>query len=169
MKMKTLLLTLSSIMAITVGGISIGQAVAAADSDEHKPGGSHGEKQPQRSPAAMLKRQLAKLDLSAEQKQAIATAMAEHRANRPDAAERQAAQQAWQALMAAPEFDAETAKVLLAERREQQQARQLHALQLRHQIMQILTQEQRQQLELQREAQREKRQGEGLRSNMMRP
>ena len=153
MKAKTLLLTLSTLVAFSSASMAAAPDSAEKAPHQHK---QQQQKRQQMSPGAMIKRQLAGLDLSAEQKQAVAAVLAEHRANQGDASERTADRQAWQALMDAPQFDQTTAKVLLEKRRAKQEERQLHGLQIRHQINQILTVEQREQLKNQREERRSK-------------
>ncbi|MDP5205867.1 Spy/CpxP family protein refolding chaperone [Alishewanella sp. SMS8] len=161
MKAKTLLLTLGTLVAFSSASMAAAPDSAEKAPHQHK---QQQQKRQQMAPGAMLKRQLASLDLSAEQKQAVAAVLAEHRANQGDAADRAADKQAWQALMDAPQFDETTAKLLLEKRRAKQEERQLHLLQLRHQINQILTVAQREQLQNQREERRSKiegRDGEG--------
>lgn len=146
MKMKTLLITLSTLIAVS--GVAIADEAkrerkAPTYSEQHTPDYRH-------------KKMLGRLDLSAEQRAAIKALMATHRQERPaEPLDRQA----WQALMDAPQFDATSARDLL----EKKQARQLQAMQLQHQIRQILTDEQRQQLDSER-APRFERTKEGRRS-----
>jgi protein CpxP len=82
------------------------------------------------------------LDLSDQQRQQIRELMQAHRAAKP------AAQgDAMQALLEAPQFDEQAARDLLAQRAAQREQRQLAGLKLQHEIRQLLTGEQREQLQ----------------------
>lgn len=153
MKMKTLLITLSTLIAVS--GVAIADEVkrerkAPMYSEQHTPDYRH-------------KKMLGRLDLSAEQRAAIKALMATHRQERQERPAEPLDRQAWQALMDAPQFDATSARDLLEKKQARQLERQLQAMQLQHQIRQILTDEQRQQLDSER-APRFERTKEGRRS-----
>lgn len=125
-KMQTLILGLSAVLML-----SSGLALA------------HPGQQWQGTEARKMRMMpLQQLDLSAEQRQQVAALMQQYRATQQ--AQRQ--QPALQALLDAPQFDELAAKQLLAERRAQREQHQLARLALQHEIHQVLTPEQRQQL-----------------------
>lgn len=96
------------------------------------------------------------LDLSDEQRTEIKAifkaSKEEHKAKREQRddevrkAEREQRKAQMKALMDAAEFDEEAAKALIAERQQKQSERQLVQMRNHHQVMQILTVEQREQL-----------------------
>lgn len=152
MKVKTLLITLSTLIAVS--GVAIADEIkrerkAPAYSEQHTPDYRH-------------KKMLGRLELSVEQRAAIKALMATHRQERQGRSPEPADRQAWQAVMDAPQFDATSARDLLEKKQARQLERQLQAMQLQHQIRQILTDEQRQQLDSER-AQRFERTKEGRR------
>lgn len=151
MKAKTLLITLSTLMALS------GTAVADEVKNERK-FKAHGQ---QHSPAPMHKKAFSRLDLTTEQRAAIKELMVAQRQTRQEGTTAPADRQAWQALMDAPQFDATSARELLEKKQARQLERQLQSLQLRHQIRQLLTEEQRQQLDSQRGFERSKERRRG--------
>ena len=82
------------------------------------------------------------LDLTEQQRQQIRELMQAHRAAKPTAQ-----REAMQALLDAPQFDEQAARDLLAQRAAQREQRQLAGLKLQHEIRQLLTSEQREQLQ----------------------
>ncbi|GHG76158.1 hypothetical protein GCM10010919_30800 [Alishewanella longhuensis] len=139
MKAKTLLITLSTLIALS--------GVAVADEMKHERKFKAHE---QHNPAYMHKKIFSRLDLTSEQRTAIKELMVAQRQNRPERAAESRDRQAWQALMDAPQFDMTSARELLEKKQARQLERQLQAMQLQHQIRQLLTDEQRQQLDSQR-------------------
>ncbi|MDX5407436.1 MAG: Spy/CpxP family protein refolding chaperone [Chromatiaceae bacterium] len=104
-----------------------------------------------------LKRALARLELTDSQQQQINQLIQQHRNERASKAdgskadskaEYRASHQQLKALMAADQFDEVAARQLLAQRQQAKLERQLAGMKLRHDIMQLLTEEQRQQLQL---------------------
>lgn len=146
MKMKTVLITLGTLLVLSGGVI----AKEAANERELK------ESSGQHLQARMHKR-LKQLALTPEQQAAIQALVAEHRQNRTLRAKVPFDRQAWQTLMDAPQFDKTTARELLEKRQQRQLEQQLNAMYLQHQIRQILTDEQRQQWDGQRAKQRSER------------
>ena len=103
-----------------------------------------------------MKRALARLDLTDSQQQQINQLMQQHRnarASKADAgkadskAEYRASHQQLKALMAADQFDEVAARQLFEQRQQAKLERKLAGMKLRHDIMQLLTEEQRQQLQ----------------------
>lgn len=154
MKAKTLLITLSTLIALS------GVAIA----DEVKSERKFKAHDQQHAPTYMHKKIFSGLDLTAEQRTAIKALMTAQRQNRPERLAEPADRQAWQALMDAPQFDMTSARELLEKKHARQLERQLHAMQLQHQIRQLLTEEQRQQLDSQRGKPRFERTKEGRRA-----
>lgn len=115
-----------------------------------------------------LQRALARLDLTDSQQQQINQLMQQHRNERASKAdggkadskaEYRASHQQLKALMAAAQFDEVAARQLLEQRQQAGLERQLAGMKLRHDIMQLLTQEQRQQLQQMQLKRRHKQQG----------
>lgn len=115
-----------------------------------------------------LKRALARLDLTDSQQQQINQLIQQHhseRGNNADGgiadskAEYRASHQQLKALMAADQFDEVAARQLLAQRQQAKLEQQLTGMKLRHNIMQLLTEEQRQQLQQMKLQRRHKQQG----------
>lgn len=144
MKAKILIVTLTTLMALS------GTAVA----DEAKNARKFKVHTEQHNPAAMHNKALSKLDLTAEQRVAITALLDAHRQQRPERTVDATERQAWQALMAAPQFDVTSARELLEKKQARQLERQLQSMQLQHQIRQLLTEEQREQLDSQRRPER---------------
>lgn len=136
MKIYTLLLTLGTVLS---------SGVVEAHGGKHW---QYGDEKP-----ARMALPLKQLDLTAEQRMQIQRLRQQHQA----ANHAQSSQQLEQ-LLEAPQFDELNAKQLLADRAAQREQRQLAHLQFQHQVYQILSPQQRQQLhELRRQA-AEKRQ-----------
>lgn len=116
-----------------------------------------------------LRAALAELTLSAEQQSAITPLLAEakaaRQARRDDKPEqRQAHQQAMQALMEQENFDEAAALKLIEQRQQQQTAQQLTMMKLHHQIGRLLTTEQRAELREQLQEQMPRGHGRGPRA-----
>lgn len=90
------------------------------------------------------------LDLSEEQKLQLQALRREHRLQVGDRAGQREQQQQLQQLVQADTFDATAARLLLEQSQQQQLDRQLAKLEFRHQLWQLLTPEQREQLQQQR-------------------
>lgn len=99
------------------------------------------------------------LALSDEQKQQLQALRQAQRAQHGDRAEQRAQRQQLQQLVQADSFDATAARLLLEQRQQQQLERQLAMLEFRHQFWQLLTAEQREQMQ-QRSEQRPYQRGQ---------
>lgn len=86
------------------------------------------------------------LDLSDEQKQQMKSIRSSAKANKKQLksdSERLAHQASMQALMHSETFDEEQAKALISEQQAQKNAKKLEVLKVRHQMFQVLTDEQK--------------------------
>jgi len=113
-----------------------------------------------------MMQQLASLDLTDEQKQQIRQLMQQHRAERkakylgkepaagqaPSVRQDPSVRQQLKALMQAEHFDEVAVQQWLEQQQPAQLQRRLQALKLQHQLRQILTEEQRQQLQANRKS-----------------
>ncbi|WP_028117164.1 Spy/CpxP family protein refolding chaperone [Ferrimonas senticii] len=122
----------------------------------------HGGQQIQR-----MYRHMMQLDLSTEQQaqlqQLISEAKAQHQQlreqRRSDQQQRRADNQAqMQALMDAPVFDEVVARELLSAKQQQRTDMAVKQMKLRHQMLQVLTDEQKAQLQAEREQRQQQRQ-----------
>lgn len=156
MKMNTLLITLSSLIALS----------GAATADERKSERKFNSHHQQHNPAYMHKNSLGRLELTNEQRAAIEALRVSQRQSRQDNSEQNVERQAWQALLDAPQFDMTSARELLEKKQARQLERQLHSMQLQHQIRQLLTDEQRQQLDSQGTKMRFERRKESRRAKL---
>lgn len=147
MKMKTVLITLSTLLILSSG------AIAGETANDRKLKLTSGQ-----PVQARLNKSLKQLALTSEQQLAIQALLVEQRQTRVVSPTTAVDRQAWQILMDAPQFDKTSARELLEKRQARQFEQQLHAIQLQHQIRQLLTEEQRQQLD----SQRSKKRSEGL-------
>lgn len=154
MKMNTLLITLSTLIALSGAAIA-GEVTSKPKFNAHSQ---------QHHQADKYKKMFSRLDLSSEQRAAIKTLMLAQRQNRSERPKAMANSQAWQAVMDAPQFDMTSARELLEQKQARQLEWQLQAMQLQHQIRQLLTEEQRQQLDHQRGKTRFERTKEGRRA-----
>ena len=137
MKLSQLMLTAMLMTAAT------STFVAAAEDTHHSMKGHAAEKAAQRREGT-LRHLLAGIELTETQKQQIKALSAQHRAAAQAAGT--ASRNQLQQLMAADNFDELSAKQLLQQRQEQKQQRRLQRLKLQHQIMQLLTAEQQDQV-----------------------
>lgn len=153
MKINTVLITLGALLVLS-GGV-----IAKETANERELKVSNG--QPLQ---ARLNKSLKQLALTPEQQVAIQALVAEHRQNRELRSAAPFDPAAWRTLMDAPQFDPTSARELLEKRQGRQLEQQLHAMQLQHQIRQLLTDEQRQQWDSQRAKQRSERTKERRRS-----
>lgn len=135
---------------LTASGLS-GMAVA----HEHKATAYENGRHMQHAP---MGRMLAGLELTESQQQQIKQLMQQHRSSqkavRPDKAERQQMRD----LMAADAFDEVTARHIIESQQQQAADKRLAAMKLQHQVLQILTDEQRQQLKSKRQKWQQKKQ-----------
>lgn len=140
MNVKIFVLSVAAVVAMT--GVAI-----AGDSDVDQNTKLYKEQRWQ-DKSTVPDRLLRRLSLTETQQATIRELVAEHRSARGEErghGERMADTEAWQALMAAPQFDATTARELLEKRQAAHVNRQLSAMQLQHAIRQVLTDEQKQQ------------------------
>lgn len=146
MKVSKLIFALGLLTASSLSGIAVAH--------EHKAAGYEHGRHMQHAP---MKRMLAGLELTDSQREQIKQLMQQHRSEqktaRPDKAERQQMRD----LLAADTFD-ETAARLLLEKQQQAVDRRLAAMKLQHQVLQVLTDEQRQQLNEKRQKWQQKKQ-----------
>ena len=147
MKVSKLIFALGLLTASSLSGV----AVAHEHKGERYEHGRHMQHAP-------MKRMLAGLELTDSQREQIKQLMQQHRTEhkmtRPDKADRQQLRD----LLAADTFD-ETAARLLLEKQEQQAVdKRLAAMKLQHQVLQVLTDEQRQQLNEKRQKWQQKKQ-----------
>jgi len=136
MKTLTLLFTAASLMLFT-SGVTAGH--------HNKSDQANKPHQMQRG-ATSYKKMLEGIELSSEQKQQFQQLMAEHRANKPQRERGQKARGAMRELMQADHFDDVAVTALLQQQQEQRLAQRVARLKLRHQVYQILSPEQREQL-----------------------
>lgn len=147
MKLSKLIFAVSLIAAGSLSGNVLAQ--------EHKgPGFERG----QHERHAPMKRMLADLDLTDSQREKIKLLMEEQReAFKPEKPDN-AVHDKMQALLLAKKFDESAAKKLLEQQQQQAVERKLKMLKLEHEVLQVLTDEQRQQLAEKREKMQQKRQ-----------
>jgi len=140
------------IAAAVIAGSSI---TGAALAHEHQPQ-QHGDKA--HAQHAPLKRMLAGLDLSDRQREQIKQLAQQHRTEQQAMRRDNDARVQLHNLLLADQFDEVTARSLLQQHQHQQIERQIEALKLQHQVRQLLTPEQRLQLDEKREQWQKKRQ-----------
>ena len=147
MKVAKLIFALGLLTASSLSGVAVAH--------EHKVAGHKHDLHMQHAP---MKRMLAGLVLTDSQLQQIKQLMQQHRSEqkmaRPDKAERQQMRD----LMAADTFDEVTARLLIEKRQQQAVDNRLAAMKLQHQVLQLLTDEQRQQLNEKRQKWQQKKQ-----------
>lgn len=97
------------------------------------------------------------LELSDSQQQQIQTLVQQQRDNTKPRKERKAEMAKMQALVQAEQFDEAAVRALLQQIQQQRLENKLAMLKLQHDIRQLLTAEQREELDKQRERRREKR------------
>lgn len=135
MKVSKLIFALS---VITASGLS---TVAIADG--HKADGRHEGRHMQQMP---MQRMLAGLELTDSQQAQIKQLMQQHRQVRRATDEKGETRRQMRELLAAEQFDETAARLLLEQQQQQELTQRLAGLKLQHQILQLLTEEQRQQL-----------------------
>ena len=137
MKLSKLMCVLSLIVATSLPGAVIAKQT---DSDTHPKQMQH-DRQHQ-----VMHKMLASLDLTPSQKAQIKALVEQHRekyqASKPKAGMRHKVQQ----LVSADSFDEVAARSLLEQQQQKDIERRLDGLKLQHEIRQLLTPEQRQQL-----------------------
>lgn len=147
MKVAKLILALGLLTASSWSG--------AAIAHEHKVAAYEHGRYMQHAP---MKRMLAGLVLTDSQRQQIKQLMQQHRSEqkmaRPDKAERQQMRD----LLAADTFDEVSARLLIEKQQQQAVDQRLAAMKLQHQVLQLLTDEQRQQLNEKRQKWQQKKQ-----------
>ena len=147
MKVSKLIFALGLLTASSLSGVAVAH--------EHKAAGYEHGRHMQHAP---MKRMLAGLELTDSQREQIKQLMKQHRseqkAARPDKAERQQMRD----LLAADTFDEVTARQLIEKQQQQAVDKRLAAMKLQHQVLQVLTDEQRQQLNEKRQKWQEKKQ-----------
>ncbi|MBZ9611229.1 Spy/CpxP family protein refolding chaperone [Rheinheimera maricola] len=148
MKATTLIFALSM---ITTTGLS-GMAVAHQQNDD----GKHHQRSMQH--AKPLQRALSSLDLTDSQQTQIKQLMQQHRAQQKAKPGDNITRQQLQGLVTADSFDEVAARQLLELQQQQKVERQLAGLKLKHDILQLLTAEQRQQLTEKQKKWQQKRQ-----------
>ncbi|MGP9800167.1 Spy/CpxP family protein refolding chaperone [Rheinheimera sp. NSM] len=147
MKVSKLILALGLLTAASLTGIAVAH--------EHKAAGYEHGRHMQHAP---VKRMLAGLELTDSQREQLKQLMQQHRsgqkASRPDKAERRQMRD----LLAADTFDEVAARQLLEKQQQQAIDKRLAAMKLQHQVLQLLTDEQRQQLNEKRQKWQQKKQ-----------
>ena len=149
MKATTLIIALSLLTASSVSGMVLAHQYNQEGS-RHERGMQH-----QYSRQLPLQRTLASLALTESQQAQIQQLMQQHRATRAVWQRDDSVRQQLEALLAAGHFDEVAARQLLEQQQQQQLEQRLSQLKLRHEMLQVLTAEQRAQLA---EKQRERRQ-----------
>lgn len=146
MKIAKLMFALSVITAASLSGAALAHGHKGHDFDS----GRHAQHAP-------MKRLLAGLDLTDSQREQIKQLVQQHRSEfkreRPDRVGREQLQ----TLLLAEQFDDSAARQLLQQQQEQVIEKRLAVLKLQHQVLQLLTAEQRQQLAEKREKWQQKR------------
>ena len=147
MKVAKLIGVVSLIAASTLAGT----ALAHEHKAERHDGARH-------APHMQFKRMLAGLDLSEAQQLQIKQLLKAHRqdmkAAKPDRQNRQALQQ----LLIEAEFDEAAVRQILQQQQAQQLEQQMGMLKLKHQVLQVLTEAQREQLKAKQQRWQEKMQ-----------
>ena len=149
MKATTLIIALSLLTASSVSGMVLAHQYNQEGS-RHERGMQH-----QHSRQLPLQRALASLALTEEQQAQIQQLMQQHRATKAAWQRDNSVRQQLDALLAAEHFDEVAARQLLEQQQQQRLEQRLAQLKLRHEMLQVLTAEQRAQLA---EKQHEKRQ-----------
>lgn len=134
-----------TLIALMASSLLVGAAVA-------KPGMGH------RGGADHWGRALQSLELTEEQQTQIDALLAQAREQKQQQRDAMRAQQ--ETFMSNPEFDPQTAQQLQTQRQQQREANQLAQMELQHQVYQILTPEQRTELQ---EMKEQRRQNKGQR------
>lgn len=137
MKLSTLMFTAAVVAAATVSAPVIADTGRHADK-QHAGKAMHADRQ------GPLQQLLADIDLQPEQKSQIKQLMQQYRAEMRAA--KTASREQMQTLMQADNFDEQQARLLLQQQQDNRLERQLSRIKLRHQILQILNDEQRQQV-----------------------
>jgi periplasmic protein CpxP/Spy len=135
MKVSQLIFTLSLITASTLSAM----AVAEQPDFEVHDRGRYEKHVP-------MQRMLSGLELTDSQKDDIKQLVQQHRAERAGHRPDKASREQLHAVLAAEQFNESAARQILEQRQQQRLDQELSALKLRHQVLQVLTPEQRQQL-----------------------
>lgn len=135
MKLAKLIFALG---VITASSLSVSVLAHEHKAGRHD-GGHHEHHQP-------MKRMLAGLDLTDSQREQIKQLMKQQREANKGKRRDTAAHQQMQTLLMAEQFDENAARQLLEQQQQQAVEKRLTMLKLQHQVLQILTDEQRQQL-----------------------
>jgi periplasmic protein CpxP/Spy len=122
---------------------------------DHHSEGLHHERHTRPAP---LKRLLSGLDLTELQREQIQQLMQQHRTERQASAAEKKQHNQMQALLAADNFDEMAVRDLLREQQQNHLEKRVAGLKLQHQILQVLTVEQRQQLAQKRAKWQQKKQ-----------
>ena len=162
MKVTTMIsLLMAGALSMAAAPISATELAAESVAAEQQPRGKHWQHKARR---AGMKQDISRHDskyrrhaaeghafrhlaLTDEQKQQLQALRQAQRAQHGDRAEQRAQRQQLQQLVQADSFDATAARLLLEQRQQQQLERQLAMLEFRHQFWQLLTAEQREQLQ----------------------
>ena len=154
-------LTKTLTLAAVAGLVLSMTAVSTASAKNHGQGYHQemgGEFHQGRGGGKHMKRMLRGLDLTDEQKQQVKDILAKAKADRPerDPQSMKAQMERHHQLMLAAEFDEQAAREAIAVRQAKMAEMQLKQMKVQHEIMQLLTAEQKQKLE-ERRAERMKR------------
>lgn len=150
MKVTKLILALSIMTATGLSGL--------AQAHQHSDDGKRYERTMQHKQTQPMQRALASLDLTDSQQAQIKQLMQQHRTQQKAIARDSDARQQLRGLMAADSFDEVAARQVLEQQQQQKVERQLAGLKLKHDILQLLTAEQRQQLAEKQQKWQQKRQ-----------
>ena len=150
MKVTKLILLLSVIAATGLSGV----ALAHQHNDD-------GKRQQRNSPHTQLhamQRMLGSLDLTDSQQAQIKQLVQQHRAQQKALPRDKAIRQQLQQLVAADSFDEAAARQLLQQQQQQTVEQRLAGMKLKHEILQLLSEEQRQELAEKQQKWQQKRQ-----------
>jgi protein CpxP len=146
MQTITLLFTVTSLLLTT--NVNAGH--------HNKPG--HSNKPYQQRGAVFYQEMLASVGLSEAQQQQLQQLLIEHRANKPDGKPANKERNALRALVQADHFDDVAVTEQVQQRQQQQVLQRVAQLKLRHQVYQLLSPEQREQLAVQQQQRKQNRQ-----------
>jgi periplasmic protein CpxP/Spy len=135
MKFSKLFFTLSLITASTLPGLAVANP---PDPEAHRMG-RHVKHVP-------MQRMLAGLELTVSQREDIKQLVQQHRAEHPQQRMDKASRAQMHALLTAEQFDELAVRQLLQQQQQQRIDQRFLALKLQHQVLQVLTPEQRDQL-----------------------
>ncbi|MDP2714913.1 Spy/CpxP family protein refolding chaperone [Rheinheimera sp.] len=147
MKVSKLIFALGLLTAASLPGIAVAH--------EHKAAGYEHGRHMQHAP---MKRMLAGLELTDSQREQIKQLMQQHRSEQKATRAGNTERQQMRDLLAADTFDEVAARQLIAKQQQQAADKRLAAMKLQHQVLQLLTDEQRQQLNEKRQKWQQKKQ-----------